>query len=332
MNRFVIACFVLVALGLAACSGDHKSKTENDTQAERPSETTQDTSDARADFEALVAAARETTGSGEPAVWTLADEDTTLHIMGTVHVLKPQTQWRSAQINAAFEAAETIVFEADVSSQEAAAELGPLMFQLGLYQGGKTLEDVLSGAQQAEVSAVLEDMGLTFDAVKPMKPWFAALTLSNQAMVKQGFDPMSGVEMVLTEEAKADDKSFAYLETAADQLRILSGLDEETQIDFLMSSVEGIEETPEMLDVLVEEWADGDVAGLSVMIADPDALGSDVVYEALLKNRNDDWVPKIEAMLDEPGTRLIAVGAAHLAGDDSVILSLRDKGYEVTGP
>ena len=41
---------------------------------------------------------------------------------------------------------------------------------------------------------------------------------------------------------------------------------------------------------------------------------------------------EIEAMLDEPGTVLIAVGAGHLAGPDSVITLLEAEGHEVTGP
>jgi uncharacterized protein YbaP (TraB family) len=43
-------------------------------------------------------------------------------------------------------------------------------------------------------------------------------------------------------------------------------------------------------------------------------------------------VPQIEALLDAPGTVFIAVGAGHLAGPDSVITMLRDKGYAIDGP
>jgi uncharacterized protein YbaP (TraB family) len=67
-------------------------------------------------------------------------------------------------------------------------------------------------------------------------------------------------------------------------------------------------------------------------MSNPEMMGSDAIYNALLKSRNEDWVPKIEAMLEEPGTVLIAVGAGHLAGKDSVIQLLRADGYEVAGP
>ena len=53
-------------------------------------------------------------------------------------------------------------------------------------------------------------------------------------------------------------------------------------------------------------------------------------YDALFLNRNTNWVPQIEAMLDEPGNVLIAVGAGHLAGPDSVITMLESKGHTLT--
>ena len=65
------------------------------------------------------------------------------------------------------------------------------------------------------------------------------------------------------------------------------------------------------------------------MAANPSAMVSRGAYDRLLTNRNAKWVPQIEAMLDAPGTKLVAVGAGHLAGPDSVIKMLRDKGYTV---
>ena len=48
----------------------------------------------------------------------------------------------------------------------------------------------------------------------------------------------------------------------------------------------------------------------------------------LLKNRNTNWIPKIEKAAKEKPT-FFGVGAAHLGGDDGVIKLLRKKGYTV---
>jgi uncharacterized protein len=281
---------------------------------------------------AALAAAKASRGSGEPAVWVLSDDDTTLYIMGTVHLLRPELDWRSDEIDAAMNAADTLVLEADVSSPEAGAEMMKFVRNEGLFQDGGQLTNLLSDAETIELQAALDYVGLPLGAVQNMRPWFAAVNLSVMQMQKDGFDPNSGVEQVLIAEGKADGKSYAYLETVDDQLGRLARLPDDVQVDFLISSAESIDEGAAMLDALVDEWADGDVNGLGLLLANPDMMGSEEVYDALLKERNATWTPKIAAMLEAPGTRLIAVGAGHLAGDDSVIAMLRADGFEVTGP
>ena len=202
----------------------------------------------------------------------------------------------------------------------------------GLFANGGQLTNLLSDAETVELQAALDYVGLPLGAVQNMRPWFAAVNLSVMQMTKDGFDPTAGVEQVLMAEGAAQGKSFAYLETVDDQLGRLARLPDDVQVEFLISSAESIEDGAEMLDMLVEEWTDGDVNGLGLLMANPEMMGSEEVYDALLKTRNETWAPKIAAMLDAPGTRLVAVGSGHLAGEDSVITLLRAQGLEVTGP
>ena len=57
---------------------------------------------------------------------------------------------------------------------------------------------------------------------------------------------------------------------------------------------------------------------------------SPAVYQALLVQRNTDWAGQIQTLLASSGTAFIAVGAAHLVGDDSVQEILKDRGVAVT--
>jgi uncharacterized protein YbaP (TraB family) len=165
------------------------------------------------------------------------------------------------------------------------------------------------------------------------EPWMASVNLGVMQLMKDGFDPSSGVEEVIGAEAAADGKSFGYLETISQQADAFDLMPEDEQITMLYETALMLGESTQMLDVLVGEWADGDVAGIASLVASPDGVGfTDAAYEALLTDRNKKWVPQIEDMLDEPGTTFIAVGAGHLAGPDSVVKMLRDKGYEITGP
>jgi uncharacterized protein YbaP (TraB family) len=51
-----------------------------------------------------------------------------------------------------------------------------------------------------------------------------------------------------------------------------------------------------------------------------------VIYDAMLTNRNINWAGQIQTLLDGSGTVFIAVGAAHLAGADSVQAQLAQRG------
>jgi hypothetical protein len=289
--------------------------------------------EAAAAFEAeALAAAAASRGAGVPAMWTLRDEDTTLHILGTVHLLRPDLEWRSPEIDVAIAAAETVVFEADTSSPEAGRELMKFVTTSGMFTDGTQLTSLMTPEQVSVLRAALDDLGLPLEAIQPMRPWYAAMNMSVMQLTKEGFDPQAGVETRIQADALGYGASFEYLETVDDQLGEFARLDNCAQIEFLMLTASSMDEGTLMLDTLVSEWADGDVAGLGALMASPEAFGSQAAYDALLKNRNARWTPLISGMLETPGTRLIAVGAGHLAGEDSVIAMLRAEGYAVDGP
>jgi uncharacterized protein len=343
LNPMIPAALSAIALLIVpACSAEKRAGPDGaaDVPAaavapggcERPS----DPDAVRAELEAAearaIAAAEASRGGGHPALWTLKDEDTTLYLMGTVHMLRPDVDWRTPEVDAAIGSADTIVFEADTTSPEAGRDLMKFFSAQGMFGDGTQLTSLLTEGEVALLNEALVEVDLPLAAVQPMRPWYAAINLSVIQMTQEGFDPSSGVEMKIEAEAKARGAAFDYLETVDQQLGEFAGLDNCAQIEFLMQTAEGMKEGTETLDLLVSEWADGDTVGLAALLASPDSFGSDAAYDALLKNRNARWAPLIAGMLDEPGTRLIAVGAGHLAGDDSVIAMLRAEGYEVAGP
>ena len=51
--------------------------------------------------------------------------------------------------------------------------------------------------------------------------------------------------------------------------------------------------------------------------------------QALVINRNNDWLPYIEQALQEMEPVFIVVGALHLLGKEGLIAPLQEKGYLV---
>ncbi len=127
--------------------------------------------------------------AGEPAVWTLSDEDTTIRIMGTVHFLRPELDWRSEAIDTALAEADTLVFEADVSSPEAAGEMMRFVSTQAIFTDGRQLTSLLDEGETEELKAALDYLGFPLGAMQTFRPWYAAVNLSVLQMKKDGFDP-----------------------------------------------------------------------------------------------------------------------------------------------
>lgn len=275
---------------------------------------------------APLAAVPPASGDG-PALWAVSDADSTIYLFGTVHVLRPDTAWGSAKVDAAFDASDNIVFE--ISNPDDQAAIVPLIQQFGLSPQ-TPLSSLLTPAELADLDAAARSIGASAAQFEPMRPWLVALSLSMAPLVKAGYDPKSGVELILKARAEAAGKPITGLETIDKQVGMLAGLSQETQLDFLRSTLEDFDEATTELDQMVDAWAAGDVATIDRIGVAEMRAESEEVYDALLVRRNTDWADQIQAMLAGSGVTFIAVGSAHLAGDDSVQAILEQRGVEVT--
>lgn len=262
-----------------------------------------------------------------PALWVIKDADSTIYLFGTVHVLRPTTAWGSDKVDAAFDSADEVWLE--ITNPDDVNAMVPLVQQHGLSLD-KPLSSRLTAEELAQVDAAARTIGTSAAQFEPMKPWIVALTLAVAPLAKAGYDPTSGVELMLRPRALAEGKTVKGLETIDEQVRILAGLSDETQLDFLRYTLEVFDEATEQLDEMVTAWADGDVETLERVGVDEMKEQGPEIYEALLVRRNTNWAGQIQQMLAGSGTQFVAVGAAHLAGDDSVQEILEDRGVEVT--
>jgi uncharacterized protein YbaP (TraB family) len=82
------------------------------------------------------------------------------------------------------------------------------------------------------------------------------------------------------------------------------------------------------LDAIKNAWVAGDANALDTIL-NHSRQETPGLVAAILNNRNRDWIPKIEQMLNGSSDALIVVGAAHLVGSQGVVALLRAKGYTV---
>lgn len=264
-----------------------------------------------------------------PALWVMKGPKATVYLLGTIHIMKPGVEWHTAKVMAAVNQSQTLVEEvADLSD---VAAIRPLMMQLGMDQE-HPLSTKITKEDLALVDGALKQMGAPGESsVEPMRPWLVGLTLSVLPLMKAGYDPQSGVDMTLSKEFKAAGKPVAGLETVEQQLHILADLPLADEVESLHLQLKDLDHATADTEKTVAAWEKGDVATIAKIENDEFVKEYPALYQKLVVARNKAWAEKLATMLQGEGTTLVAVGAAHLAGPDSVQTLLTAKGFTVTG-
>jgi hypothetical protein len=264
----------------------------------------------------------------QPAMWVIKDADSTIYLLGTVHVLKPDMQWETPRLNAAIAASDTLWQELPTSDPAAlVGELLPVMVKHGYSQDTK-LTNLLSPAEMKTLDAAAKLAGLSGAALNRMRPWNAALNISNAAVVRAGFDPMSGVDGQIERKFKTRGIKPNGFESAEQQIMIFATMEEEEELSFLRETLKEYQNASTEVEKLVSGWAAGDVEALNAMFVGEAKAEGGAFYDELFTNRNRNWTSRIETMLAGKGVTFIAVGAGHLIGEDSVIAMLAAKGVK----
>lgn len=275
---------------------------------------------------AAVLTAAAAPAAAEPALWAIRDADSTIYIFGTVHVLKPETRWRSDKVTRAFQQSGELVLE--VTGADDPAALQPLVMKYGV-DPANPLSSKLDPKDQARLKTAAAAAGLPPQGLEPLRPWMAALTLAIVPIVKAGFDPKSGVETILTAEAKAAGKPVGALETLEQQVRFFADMPQPMEVALLSSTLDDVDEGAERLDAMVTAWAAGDVEALEAEFVTETKRDYPQLYDIVLVKRNRVWADQLKTMLDGQGTSFVAVGAGHLVGPDSVQVELARRGVKV---
>lgn len=258
-----------------------------------------------------------------PALWKVADRDTTIYLFGTVHALPKDVPWMRGAIGPALERADTFVSEVDLTNADPSA-LARVVAEKAILPEGETLRGLLDPDQRAAYEAALAKLGLQAAAFDRYEPWFATLQLVVQSLSKGGVLKDNGVETTLSAQV-GNGKAREALETAEFQLSIFDELPQDAQIDYLMKVVEGNADIRAALDAMLAEWMAGDAEGLAKLLNE-DFESDKALLEKLLYQRNRNWAGWIADRLDTPGTVFVAVGAGHLAGKGSVQDALKARG------
>jgi uncharacterized protein YbaP (TraB family) len=241
------------------------------------------------------------------------------YLFGTIHIICEEQFWMEPKIEKALESAQVLALEIDMTDPNLMAE----MQQLSINPGFKNIKGEFTDKQAAALSGFLtQHYGAGLDQLGILKPF----VLSSMVMIKMlPCEQQSSYETFFTEKAKSQGKKVIGLETAAFQIGMFDQIPQKIQIDDLAEMVTEKDALAE-LNQLVETYLSQDLDKIYQIITDNEMFQQ--YGDLLLKERNENWIPKIEELIQNQSA-FIAVGAGHLPSDFGVIQLLRKAGYKV---
>ena len=236
----------------------------------------------------------------QPAMFMVRDADTTIYLFGTFHALDGRTQWLNSPVRDAFENSNELVLETLIPE-------GPAV--------------TIPGRPGLPIRA---------PSVTPSASFLATTKMAIDAGQSQGMEVANGADMVLRHIAEAEGKPVEGLETLEFQLNMFNSMPPSEAPKPARRPAQSAGHAPidnlsrTMVD-MESAWKRGDQS-VFVRMLDQLRNASPDTYRMMFTERNARWADWIAARLRTPGTVFVAVGAGHLAGKDSVLVRLAEKG------
>lgn len=241
----------------------------------------------------------------EPAMFVVRDADTTVYIFGTFHALDGKGDWFRDEVKAAFDGSNELVLET----------LIPDLTELAAPEPRR---------RQPKFQPL---------HVTPSASFLGTTKLAIDAGKAQGMSVGHGADMILRRAAELSGKHVEGLETLESQFAMFGRMPAgpvapapRPGAPVGESPVDSLSRT--MLD-MQEAWKQGDQS-IFVRMLSQLKTASPTTYRMMFTERNSRWADWINARMQTPGTVFVAVGAGHLAGADSLLVGLAQRGIEST--
>ena len=263
----------------------------------------------------------------DASVWSVTAGKNTLYLGGTVHFLRASDFPLPEEYEQAYQASSEIYFETDIGAMTDVSVQNQILEQL-TYSDERTLKTVLNQEAYTALSDYVVSKNMPMLVLETFKPGLLMTTLQILEIRSMGFTPQ-GVDTYFTTRAVGDAKSLGQLETVQEQIEFIAAMGKGWESEFVLLSLQDLDQTLELMDDMVKAWRVGNNAELEELFVDDMRSQTPALYDALLLQRNFKWIALIDQMLLDGDTEFVLVGAAHLVGEGGLLELLAKKGYEI---
>ena len=259
--------------------------------------------------------------------WKIYDNGLTdtSYLYGTMHVQDSRVFQFKNGIQEAFNRCEIFALELNMDS----VNTFQLMDEL-IMEPPNRLDSLLTNKEYEMVSQYFKDtLGIGLMIFNKMQPIYTSQLISFEKIKK---DQDVALDIYFFNEAKKQNKTTVGLEFMEEQLNAFKSIPYDVQAKELFKAVENAYKGEgQEIDELIEYYLNEDLDKLLELTLNSQFMDEEIniiFKQVFLIDRNHKMAERSIKYI-KSGPTFIAVGAAHLPGNEGVIENLRKKGYTV---
>jgi len=263
----------------------------------------------------------------ETSIWQVSNGKNTVYLGGTFHMLKPSDYPLPKEFEQAYKKVNWLVFETDIQQIES-PEFQKKFIKAMSLPSGQILADQLSPQAYSGLIRYAAKNNIDTGRLQHYRPQMIGLIISLEELKKFGLTAQ-GVDDFMGDKAKLDGKVVTKLESIDDQIHYIATMGKGNESALILQTLADVKDLANDLTSMSIAWRSGDSQQLFETGIKPMMEDYPQVYQSLLVERNNNWLPKIERLIEQPEKKFILVGALHLVGESGLLKQLKDKGYKV---
>ena len=267
--------------------------------------------------------------AGEPSgssVWMVSKDGNTLYLGGSIHILREDDFPLPKEFDLALSESEVLVLEADVEQMEDDEVVRYVMSQMFLSDN-QTLATLLDPDVYTMLSDSLNEYGLPIESISGFKPSMVMTMLTMIQFQEYGFT-QEGIDFYYLQKALDENKQIQFLESVESQIDMLVSMGEGYENDFVLYSLQDLENTGTFLTTILNDWRTGESESTEMSLISMKEEWPQT-YKSMITDRHDAWMPQIEEFLDSGSTYFVIAGLLHMHGPDGLLKQLEDKGCTI---
>lgn len=242
------------------------------------------------------------------------------YVFGTIHITCDATLDKS--VLSALDATTQLYLELDMDdpTMQSAMMSGMMM------KDGKTMSSLASADDFKAVDDFLTtQLGMSAKMLNTIKP----AMVSTMLITKMMDCPMQSFEGELMKVTTEQKEQVFGLEKVQDQLALFDAIPYERQMQELVKTAKGnMQSDKEEFKQMMAVYKTKNITEMHAFMQKSENEMYAEYQDIMLDNRNKNWIQVIEQVARQAPT-FFGVGAAHLGGENGVIMLLRKKGYTV---